>query len=116
MDMAPRRAMGRKECNGKCIYRCYTKESFLKELKWDPLKSEWLKRERGVSFEEMIQMPFLGVTENPSRPGQELLVYLFEGYIWIIPCIESEDMFFLKTMYPDRRFQRLWKNGLLNLS
>jgi hypothetical protein len=88
----------------------------LKELTWDPLKNEWLKRERGVSFEEMIQMPFLGMTTNHSRPYQKMLVYVFNGYIWVIPCVDNDNGFFLKTMYPSRRFQKLWKNGLLNLS
>ena len=88
----------------------------MKELKWDPLKSEWLKRERGVSFEEMVQRPFLGITRNPARPDQKLLVYVFEGYLWAIPCVKSEEGFFLKTMYPNRRLQKLWKSGLLNFS
>jgi len=88
----------------------------LKELSWDPLKSEWLKRERGVSFEEIVQVPLLGITTNHSRPDQQLLVYLLDGYIWVIPCVEIENGFFLKTMYRSRRYQRLWKNGLLNLS
>lgn len=88
----------------------------MKELRWDPLKSEWLKRERGVSFEEMTLMPYLGAIKNPSRPDQKLLVYVFNGYVWVIPCVESDNGYFLKTMYPNRRFQKLWKNGLLNLS
>jgi hypothetical protein len=88
----------------------------VKEMTWDPLKNEWLKRARGVSFEEMIQMPYLGSAENPSRPGQDLLVYVFEGYIWVIPCVEGTDALFLKTMYPSRRLYKLWKSGLLNLS
>ena len=88
----------------------------MKELRWNPAKNEWLKRTRGVSFEEMIQMPFLGAIKNHSRSDQKLMLYVFNGYVWVIPCVESENEYFLKTMYPNRRFQKLWKSGLLNIS
>jgi hypothetical protein len=88
----------------------------MKEFRWDIEKGALLKAERGVSFEEMIQAPLLGIAEHPNRTNQKLLVFLFEGYVWVAPFVESDEELFLKTMYPSRRFQRLWKNGLLNLS
>jgi len=39
----------------------------MKEIKWSPLKSEELKRIRGVSFEEIINAKLIGIKKHPSR-------------------------------------------------
>jgi hypothetical protein len=75
------------------------------EIRWNPLKSQRLKRARGVSFEEIIQAEFLGIEDNPSRGNQKILVFKYKGYVWAVPFIfEAEDIF-LKTLYPSRKFK-----------
>jgi hypothetical protein len=88
----------------------------LEELKWNSEKNDWLRRTRGVSFEEITQTRLLGIIQNPSRADQKLMLYELEDYVWVVPCVKIESGLFLKTMYPSRRYQKLWKNGLLDLS
>ncbi|OGX27370.1 MAG: hypothetical protein A2705_02000 [Omnitrophica WOR_2 bacterium RIFCSPHIGHO2_01_FULL_52_10] len=83
----------------------------MKELKWDLLKNERLKRARGVSFEELIQSRLVSIKEHPQRPDQKIMLFELKGYIWIVPFVEDADHIFLKTLYPSRKFTRLYKSG-----
>jgi len=73
------------------------------QIKWNTLKSERLKKTRGVSFEEIIQAKFLGVRQHPVRTNQEILVYEYKGYLWAVPYVIDGDTIFLKTIYPSRK-------------
>lgn len=81
----------------------------MKELRWNPLKSERLKKTRDVSFEEIIQSKLVDVLKHPSRSGQSILVYDHKGYIWAVPFIEDADSLFLKTIYPSRKLMRKYR-------
>ena len=77
------------------------------------LKSERLKRTRGVSFEELLQARFVDVRRHPTKAEQKLMLLEHEGYIWVIPYIETERERFLKTLYPSRKYTKLYKRGEL---
>lgn len=79
------------------------------KISWNPLKSERLKRTRGVSFEEIIQAELLGISEHPSRKDQHILVYSHKGYAWAVPFVISEEGIFLKTLYPSRKYGKIYK-------
>ena len=81
----------------------------MKEIRWSPLKSKRLKRARGVSFEEIIQAKFLDIREHPTRNDQQILIFDYKGYIWAVPFVIDEDGIFLKTLYPSRKYQKLYK-------
>jgi uncharacterized DUF497 family protein len=88
----------------------------VKPFAWDGEKNLWLKRERGVSFEEVLfhieAGDLLEVLDhpNPSRyPGQMIYVVLIDGYVYLVPFVESEDEIFLKTIIPSRKATRLFK-------
>ena len=49
-------------------------------IRWDPLKSEWLKRTRGMSFEEIVSAKFVGITEHPKRSHQKLMLFELDGF------------------------------------
>ncbi|MBI3551554.1 MAG: hypothetical protein HY077_03485 [Elusimicrobia bacterium] len=53
-------------------------------IRWDPLKSEWLKRTRGVSFEEIVSAKFVGITQHPKLSHQRLMLFELDGYIWVV--------------------------------
>ena len=84
------------------------------EFRWDPVKSERLKRTRGVSFGEIVKATLIGARENPARPHQNILLYELNGYIWIVPYVERGDEIFLKTLYPSRKFTKKWIQGELS--
>ena len=85
----------------------------MKDLRWALSKSEELKRTRGVSFEEIIHAELLAVKEHPSRPHQKILLFKFRDYVWVVPFIEREGEIFLKTLFPSRKYTKMWRAGEL---
>ena len=83
----------------------------MKELKWNLLKSERLKKTRGVSFEEMIQSKLIAVKEHPKKANQKIMLFEYKRYIWIVPYVESDIEIFLKTLYPSRKYTKIYKGG-----
>ncbi|HQJ14946.1 MAG TPA: hypothetical protein PLJ26_00470 [Candidatus Omnitrophota bacterium] len=64
-------------------------------LAWNPVKSDRLKRIRGVSFEDLIiDGIMIDVIDNPARQGQHMLVFEYKKYIWITPCVIENGIFF----------------------
>ena len=85
----------------------------MKSLRWSLLKSERLKRTRGLSFEELVQSKLVAVKRHPTRPLQDIMLFEYKGYIWVVPCVRSGNELFLKTLYPSRRYTKLYKRGEL---
>ncbi len=81
------------------------------QLKWNKLKSERLKRTRGVSFEDIVASELIDITNHPYRDNQKILVYKHKGYLWAVPYVEEKDSIFLKTLYPSRKLMKLYKKG-----
>ena len=82
-------------------------------IRWNRIKSVWLKRIRGVSFEELISGgKIIDTIENPRRLGQHMLIFEYKKYIWIAPCVIDGQNVFLKTMYPSRKYRKLYKKGV----
>ncbi len=82
----------------------------MKSYAWSPEKNDLLKRERGVSFEEVVLHIQLGnevdIYHHPNQekyPGQKISVVMIEGYAYLIPFIETEEEIFLKTIIPSRK-------------
>jgi uncharacterized DUF497 family protein len=85
----------------------------MRHYSWNPDKNEQLKRERGVSFEDVVFHIEAGdevdLFEHPNQeryPGQKISVVLIEGYAYLVPFVESGDEMFLKTIIPSRKATR----------
>lgn len=81
-----------------------------KSFRWDDIKNERLKRTRGISFEEVVEVltregPLW--IEDHRRPekyaGQKIFAVLISGYVHYIPFLETADLIILKTIYPNRK-------------
>ena len=90
----------------------------IKTYAWNSDKNEQLKKERGVSFEDVvinIQLGFeVDIFEHPNQdryPGQKVSVVLIEGYAYLVPYLEGEDQIFLKTIIPSRKATRQYIGG-----
>ena len=83
----------------------------MKQLRWHLLKSKRLKRTRGVSFEEIIQSKLLAVKKNPAKAHQDIMLFEYKEYIWVVPYVENEHEIFLKTLYPSRKYTKAYKRG-----
>ena len=85
----------------------------MKDIRWSQLKSERLKKTRGVSFEEIISSELIAVKAHHKRLDQNIMFFELKGYIWIVPYVEEKDYIFLKTLYPSRKFTKLYRKGEL---
>ena len=83
----------------------------MKELRWSQEKSALLKRERGVSFDELVSGRFLGIERNASREHQRIMLFEVRGYVWVAPYVESEGYYFLKTAFPSRKHTKIYFKG-----
>ena len=81
----------------------------MKNVKWSVLKSEWLKRTRGVSFEEIIGARLVDIIEHPQQQNQKILVYEHRHYYWAVPFVIDGEEIFLKTIYPSRKLMKRYK-------
>lgn len=89
----------------------------MKSFRWASEKNEQLKLERGLSFEIMVVAIEAGglidilAHPNPARyPHQRVLVVASDGYAYLVPFVEEDDHFFLKTVIPSRKATRDYLN------
>ena len=85
----------------------------MKPFRWDPDKNELLKSGRAISFEEIVLAIEEGglkdilVHPNQRRyPGQVVLIVAYRGYVFLVPSVEEEEHYFLKTVIPSRKATR----------
>ena len=87
----------------------------MKYYEWNEKKNEWLKQERGISFEEAIiainEKRILAILHNPNThkyPGQMVFVINIFDYAYLVPFVEDGDYVFLKTVYPSRKHTKIY--------
>lgn len=85
----------------------------MKPFRWAPEKNDLLKQDRGISFEEITVAVEAGylleIVPHPNArqyPRQKIMVVEVAGYAYLVPFIEEEDHFFLKTVIPSRKATR----------
>jgi hypothetical protein len=86
------------------------------KYEWSPAKNEWLKKERHVSFEEIIIHLSRGdiwkIADHPDQsnyPGQKLYFVIVDGCIDIVPYVIEKEYIFLKTIIPSRKATKMYK-------
>lgn len=86
----------------------------MKYFNWNARKNETLKKERGISFEEVAYLiesgQVIGIEENAGHPNQKIYVVEIDNYAIIVPYVENDDEIFLKTAFPSRKYTK--KYGL----
>lgn len=82
----------------------------MKYFAWNSEKNEKLKRERNISFEDVVfyigKGEYIEIREHPNQlkyQGQKMYVINIENYIYLVPFVESEEEIFLKTIIPSRK-------------
>ena len=85
----------------------------MKPYRWNKEKNEKLKSERGISFEEIVLAiesdGLLDVLVHPNQRRyavQLILVVAYSGYVYLVPSVEEEAHYFLKTIIPSRKATR----------
>ena len=82
----------------------------MKYYDWNEEKNEWLKRERGISFEMIVLAIEAGNlldriknTNGEKYPNLNVLMIKVENYVYAVPYVEDEEKIFLKTIIPSRK-------------
>jgi len=86
---------------------------------WDLKKNEWLKEHREICFEDIVPIiegdGQITIAPNPNAkkyPNQKIFVIDFKDYIYLVPFVEDEEKIFLKTIYPSRKANKLFKKKI----
>lgn len=83
---------------------------FMKYHAWNNEKNEKLKKERGISFEEIVfyveHGQLVAIIDHPNKEkyaNQKKYVVNVNDYVYLVPFVESEKEIFLKTIIPSRK-------------
>lgn len=78
---------------------------------WNDDKNAELKSTRHISFERIViaieEGKLLDVLEHPNKTrysNQMILVVEIESYAICVPCVIQDDAYFLKTLFPSRKY------------
>ena len=85
----------------------------MKYFDWDKKKNDWLKEERGICFEDILQAldegKELDRISHPNKkqyPNQKQIIVNLNSYAYIVPFVEDEEKVFLKTIIPSRKMTK----------
>lgn len=90
----------------------------MKYFSWNEEKNVLLRKERQVSFEDVVfyieQGFLLDVLEHPNQEkykGQKIFVVQMDEYVYLVPFIEDNREIFLKTIIPSRKATKKYLKG-----
>ncbi len=85
----------------------------MKPFDWNYQKNVLLKVSRGVGFEDVVNAindgHLLDILEHPNgKKYSHQKVYIIEihDYAYSVPFVENDDVCFLKTIYPSRKYTK----------
>jgi uncharacterized DUF497 family protein len=85
-------------------------------FEWNSDKNECLKRERSISFEQIVFHLAAGdiwkATPHPNQKdyaGQMIYFVNVDGYIYLVPHVVVQNRVFLKTIIPSRKATKAFK-------
>ena len=85
----------------------------MKPFRWNLEKNATIKAERGISFESIVVSieagGLLDILAHPNQaryPRQRVFIVACDNYAYLVPVVEEEDYFFLKTVIPSRKATR----------
>ncbi len=85
----------------------------MKSFNWNQEKNRHLIAKRGISFEVVVSYieneEIIDIVDHPNREkyaGQKIFVIAIEGYVYMVPFVETENELFLKTIIPSRKATR----------
>ena len=98
-----------------CAYNAHMSVS--KIYNWNAEKNLLLIQERGISFERIVIAISMGyevaVVMHPNQekyPGQMISIVEVNDYVYLVPFVETETEFFLKTIIPSRKATRQFRS------
>lgn len=81
-----------------------------KYFEWNEEKNAILKLRRDVGFEDVVEAwnsgDILEIVDHPNKaryPNQKLATVIIRDYVYLVPLVEDEKKYFLKTIFPSRK-------------
>lgn len=88
------------------------------EIVFDKEKNTKLKIQRGINFEDIKEAigrgGLINIINNPNKilyPNQKIYIVKLNDYIYGVPYVEDGKRIYLKTVYPSRKFTKLYLKG-----
>lgn len=85
----------------------------MKSFEWNEEKNQWLLKNRNISFEEIVffieKEGLLDSYKHPNidkYPRQSIFVVQTGSYIYIVPYVEEDEYYFLKTIIPHSKSKK----------
>jgi hypothetical protein len=82
------------------------RQNNMKYYDWNEEKNQILKEKRKICFEEIIwaieHNQLLDIVQNSKYAHQKIFVVGIDQYVYLVPFIEDDEKYFLKTIYPSR--------------
>ncbi len=95
--------------------KCKRIMEFKKPFDWSTEKNQKLLEERGLSFEAIILAieagKVLDIVPHPTLAHQKILVIEIETHVVLVPFVEDDEKYFLKTAYHSRKAFKTYKKG-----
>jgi uncharacterized DUF497 family protein len=90
----------------------------VKRFAWSSAKDTLCREQRNVGFADVVEAVAAGdlldvlAHANPARyPRQRVLVVAIRGYAYLVPYVEGEEEYFLKTIIPSRKATKRYLSG-----
>jgi len=81
------------------------------DFDWNVEKNQIIKQKRKISFERIIvaieEDHLLDILDNPNKDKyskQVLLIVEVEDYVYVVPCVIENEVYFMKTIFPSRKY------------
>jgi len=91
----------------------------MKYFDWNDEKNMILKKERGVSFEQVelaiASGDLLDRVRHPNHetyPNQKVFLVKIEDYVYSVPYVEDDECIFLKTIIPNSKATKRYLGGV----
>lgn len=85
----------------------------MKPFDWNEQKNTLLKITRGVGFSDVVNAIIdghvLAILKHPNvakYPNQKVYIVAINNYAYSVPFIENNEVCFLKTIYPSRKYTK----------
>ena len=88
------------------------------EFNWSDEKNILLKKERNICFEDVVTAiknnKLLDIIKNQSKNHQDqyCLIINISNSAYIVPFVQEDNIFFLKTMYKSRKQTKKYFKGV----
>ena len=86
------------------------------KFEWNPEKNNWFKKERKISFEQIVyhlsQGDIWKISDHPDQnnyPGQKIYFVIVDNYIYLVPHVIGKQFTFLKTIIPSRKATKIYQ-------